>query len=82
MKKRIRILMLAVAVVIALAVPAFAADGGGAAIDMGAIFGESVNTISDNIVAMVKVVLPVGLGIIGIYIALGAGKKVLKLFTR
>ena len=56
--------------------------GTGTTLDLGATFGTGMGTIVDNIMAMVAVVLPLGLGILGVYIAIGAGKKIVKMFSK
>jgi hypothetical protein len=50
--------------------------------EIGTHFGTALNALWTNVLDVVVIVLPAGLAIMGLAIAIGLGKKFIKMFSR
>jgi hypothetical protein len=83
MKKALIRVMFALVAVFALAAPAFASTANTYTMpDIGTAFSGSLAALWTNVLDVVTIVLPAGLAIMGIAIAIGLGKKFIKMFSR
>lgn len=83
-KKALPVMASASMAMSAVAVNAFAADGSsstGMYTTLANAFKEGAGAMADGIAIIFGAVIPVGVGIIGLYSALGAGKKILAKLT-
>lgn len=69
----------------AVAVNAFAAEGAGGSTSMYSTladaFKDGAQAMGDGIAIIFGAVIPIGVGIVGLYSAVGAGKKILSKLT-
>ncbi len=80
--KRVISVLFAVVALAALAIPAFAAEVTYEMPDMDSAFGDSLSGLWTNVLGIVELVLPAGLAIMGVSIAIGLGKKFIRMFSR
>jgi hypothetical protein len=83
MKKALSRVLFAVIAVVALALPAFADTAPTYAMpNIGTQFGTALQSLWANVIDIIALVLPAGLAIMGISIAVGLGRKFIRMFAK
>jgi hypothetical protein len=84
MKRSIISVMALVVLVATMAIPVLADTGtpGFAMPQIGTHFGNALQVLWSNIIDLIVIVLPAGLAIMGMSIAIGLGKKFIRMFAK